>query len=67
VQVKIMVTDDGVGMNEEDRKNLFKPYFKATDTASRQLNKHSYGLGLSICQKIANGLQGTIFVDSIQG
>jgi signal transduction histidine kinase len=62
-----MVTDNGIGMNEEDRKNLFKPYFKTTDRTSKQLNKNSYGLGLCICQKIANGLQGTIFVDSMKG
>ena len=62
-----MVTDNGIGMNEEDRKNLFKPYFKTTDKTSKQLNKNSYGLGLCICQKIANGLQGTILVDSMKG
>jgi signal transduction histidine kinase len=62
-----MVTDNGIGLNEEDRKNLFKPYFKTTDKTSKQLNKNNYGLGLCICQKIANGLQGTILVDSMKG
>ena len=62
-----MVTDNVIGMNEEDRKNLFKPYFKTTDKTSKQLNKNSYGLGLCICQKIANGLLGTILVDSMKG
>jgi signal transduction histidine kinase len=44
-----MVTDNGIGLSEEDQRNLFKPYFKTTDKASKQLNKNSYGLGLNIC------------------
>jgi signal transduction histidine kinase len=53
VQVEIKVQDYGIGMNEEDIKNLFKPYFKTTDEKSRLLNSKSHGLGLSICNKIA--------------
>jgi signal transduction histidine kinase len=29
--VKIAVTDFGIGINEQDIHNLFKPYFKTTD------------------------------------
>jgi signal transduction histidine kinase len=33
--VEIKVQDYGIGMNEEDINNLFKPYFKTTDEKSR--------------------------------
>ena len=45
--------DYGIGMNEEDMKNLFKPYFKTTDETSKKVNSKSHGLGLSICHEIA--------------
>ncbi len=53
VQVEIKVRDYGIGMNEEDIKNLFRPYFKTTDEKSKKVNSKSHGLGLSICHKIA--------------
>jgi signal transduction histidine kinase len=35
VLVEIKVQDYGIGMNEEDINNLFKPYFKTTDEKSK--------------------------------
>ncbi len=64
VQVQITVQDFGLGISDEDKKNLFQPYFKTSDKASRLANSKSHGLGLSICQKIANGLGGKILVKS---
>lgn len=34
----IKVTDTGIGISEEDRKNLFEPNFKSNDRTSRALN-----------------------------
>ncbi len=45
-------------------KNLFKPYFKTTDETSKKVNSKSHGLGLSICDKIAQSLNGRIVVSS---
>ncbi len=35
LQVEIKVKDYGIGMNEQDLNNLFKPYFKTTDERSK--------------------------------
>jgi signal transduction histidine kinase len=52
VNVSITVVDFGIGINEKDQKNLFKPYFKTSDPKSQELNASSHGLGLNICYKI---------------
>ena len=56
--------DYGIGMNEEDMKNLFKPYFKTTDETSKKVNSKSHGFGLSFCKKIVEAMSGIIFVES---
>lgn len=56
----ISVKDHGIGISEEDRKHLFKPYFKTKDEKSKQMNKSSHGLGLNICKKIALSLGGDL-------
>ena len=48
VLVQITVKDYGIGIKEEDMRNLYKPYFKTTDESSLYLNKSSNGLGLYI-------------------
>ncbi len=58
--------DYGIGINAEDLKNLFKAYFKTNDSKSKSLNTKSNGLGLSICQKIAENMGGKILVESKQ-
>ncbi len=52
--------DYGIGINAEDLKNLFQPYFKTTDNRSKSLNSKSHGLGLSICKKIVEAMSGNI-------
>lgn len=64
VLVKIMVADYGIGISEEDQKNIFTAYFKTSNEASKAQNPNSNGLGLSICRQIANGLKGEIRVKS---
>ena len=38
----IEVTDKGIGINELDMKNLFSPFFKTSDSISREKNKQSH-------------------------
>ena len=38
VKIMISVEDQGIGINEQDQKNLFKPYFVTTDKISKQIN-----------------------------
>ena len=63
----ISVFDQGIGMSEEDLDGLFQPFFRSSDQQSREMNAGGHGLGLSICQKIAEGLNGSINVKSTKG
>ncbi len=65
--MSIEVTDYGIGITKEDQKHIFKPFFKTSDSESRTLNASSHGLGLSICQQIAQGLGGEIKFVSKRG
>ena len=58
--VKISVVDTGIGIADEDKASIFKPFFKSIDPISKKFNAKSHGLGLSICKEIAQGLDGSI-------
>ena len=60
--LKITVTDNGVGMNEEVLNRLFE-LFEQGDSSTTKTYQ-GMGLGMSIVQKIMNKMQGTIEVDS---
>lgn len=57
---KIKVTDQGIGLNDEDRSKLFKPYFKSSCRSNRDANPSSNGLGLSNCKRLAKILSGDL-------
>ena len=57
----IVVSDNGVGIHEEDRKRIFEPFFQAQD------NKPGTGIGLNIVKNIVDMHHGTITVDSELG
>jgi len=63
IGAKIKVTDNGIGISEEDKLYLFKPFFKTKDKKSFEMNKESHGLGLSICKRIAKGLGGDLILN----
>lgn len=56
--VRIAVTDTGYGIPLEKQANIFKRFEKLDDY------KPGAGLGLSICNLIAEHLKGSIFIDS---
>ncbi len=56
---RIWVKDDGVGMNEEERRMLFRPYFTT--------KKDGTGLGLAIVERIIFDHDGTIAVETQAG
>lgn len=64
ILVTITVADYGIGISEEDKNNLFKPYFSSSDETSKNLNPLSHGLGLSFCHRICAGLNGSLKVKS---
>ncbi len=58
---RIMVSDNGIGIREEDRKRLFEPFFQA------QNNKPGTGIGLNIVKNIVDLHHGTISIESEVG
>ncbi len=56
------VTDEGLGMNEEDIKNTFKRFSKLS--AKPTGNESSSGLGLWIVKEIVKKHKGEVFVES---
>ena len=58
---RIVVSDNGMGIREEDRQRLFEPFFQAQD------NKPGTGIGLNIVKNIVDLHHGTISVASELG
>jgi two-component system sensor histidine kinase PilS (NtrC family) len=55
----VTIEDNGVGMDEEDKERVFKPYFTT--------KKKGTGLGLYIAQQIIKDHGGTITIESHKG
>lgn len=61
-RLEVSVIDSGPGIKKEDQKKLFKLF--GFLRATQQLNAKGIGLGLYICKKLANRLDGDVTVDS---
>lgn len=61
-EVRLMVTDTGMGMTQETQDRLFTPFTQADASTSRQFG--GTGLGLSISRKLARLMGGDITVFS---
>ena len=59
--VIIFVDDDGLGIPENERQNVMKPFYRIDK--SRGLNKSGVGLGLSIANDIIRSHGGNISLD----
>ena len=59
-KIFINIEDDGPGIPEKNRKEIFKPFFKLD--SSRNLNCIGSGLGLSIAKEIMTKINGKITV-----
>ncbi len=57
--VEVRICDNGVGMSDELRKEIFRPNFTTKSTGS--------GLGLPISQRIIRNAGGDIRVESVEG
>jgi signal transduction histidine kinase len=64
-RLNISVEDEGIGIPEEQRKNLFAR-FKQLDSGSRKAH-HGHGLGLSITKALVEVLDGKITFASAPG
>jgi signal transduction histidine kinase len=61
-QVAITVADRGCGVQPENIRRIFEPYFTTKDTGD---DVRGIGLGLAICQKIADLHGGEIEVKNL--
>lgn len=60
INVVVKVSDQGIGISEEDRPFLFTPFFKTRDEHSRRMNLKSNGIGLHYCKSLAKDLGGDL-------
>lgn len=61
----ITITDTGIGLSEEQARQLFKPFSQADNSIARKYS--GTGLGLSIAKKIVEAMHGNIHVKSKPG
>jgi PAS domain S-box-containing protein len=62
-RIMIRVKDNGIGIPEEDQKNLFNKFFRATNTANIQ----GTGLGLNIVKRYVELMGGQLSFSSKPG
>ncbi|MDZ7597604.1 MAG: heavy metal sensor histidine kinase [Desulfobacterales bacterium] len=61
----LMISDTGIGLSEDEMKQVFNRFHRVTETRSKDVR--GVGLGLSIAQSIVVAHGGRIHVDSTPG
>jgi len=64
-EVRITVSDRGLGIPADDLKYIFEPFWRGSETAGAQI--HGAGLGLNLVKTIINAHGGGISVQSAPG
>ena len=65
VNICIEISDTGIGLSEQQQKEIFKPFVQVESIATS--NTGGTGLGLSICTKLLHLMHGEIGVKSSLG
>lgn len=63
--LKVFISDTGIGISEEDRKNLFQKFRQLEGSATRRFE--GTGLGLAMVKEFSELLGGGVIVDSELG
>lgn len=66
-KIKISVTDQGIGISDEDLPHIFTTFYRSKNKKNRLMNSRGHGLGLHICKNICESLGGDIQVESTLG
>jgi len=64
-EVRIAVTDKGLGISSADLPHIFEPFYRGAEALSRQIQGN--GLGLSIVKGIVDAHGGSVTAHSAQG
>ena len=65
VEILFSIEDTGIGIEEDVRKKLFKPFSQADSSTARRFG--GTGLGLTICKNLVDLMHGQITLDSVLG
>jgi PAS domain S-box-containing protein len=60
--VQFAVSDEGIGIAEKDRQQLFKKFFRSEDYRTQEVG--GTGLGLYLCSEIAQRINGKVWCES---
>gem|GEM_PF-1601244 len=63
--INFEVKDSGIGMNDEQIKNIFEPFIRGDATTTRE--QGGTGLGLAIAKNFVDMMGGSLFVESSPG
>lgn len=64
-QLRMQVIDSGIGMSLQQAGQLFQPFQQADASVSRRYG--GSGLGLALCQQLAQAMGGQVAVESTEG
>lgn len=64
-KIEIRISDTGIGMSEDERKNLFEKFYRIRNEETQEIK--GTGLGLWITKQLIEKMDGTLSVESIKG
>jgi signal transduction histidine kinase len=64
-EVRISVSDRGIGIGSADLPHIFEPFYRSSSVAAAQI--HGTGLGLPLAKSIAEAMKGQLTVASVPG